>query len=129
MLYPYLRFFHLGLLTFLIVMIVDAQPSPCDMANPEMTSTCIEACIICDIDGFTGRHESDVPGVLPPDFCTMRVHNGQWIAFQAASTDLRIRMSVSNCEIGSGLELGLYESLDCENFTLISNCRLSLIHI
>ncbi len=123
MLYPYLRFFHLGLLTFLIVMIVDAQPSPCDMANPEMTSTCIEACIICDIDGFTGRHESDVPGVLPPDFCTMRVHNGQWIAFQAASTDLRIRMSVSNCEIGSGLELGLYESLDCENFTLISNCR------
>ena len=107
----------------LVVMTGIAQPSPCDMANPEMTSTCIEACVICDIDGFTGRHESDVQGVLPPDFCTMQVHNGQWIAFQAASTNLTIRMSVSNCQLGSGLELGLYESLDCENFTLISNCR------
>ena len=105
----------LPLLTF-------AQPAPCDMENAEMTPTCIEACVICDIDGFTGRHESDVQGVLPSDFCTMQVHNGQWIAFQAASTELTIRLSVSNCQFGDGLELGIYESLDCQNFNLISNC-------
>ena len=99
------------------------QPAVCEVANPDMTPTCLEACIICDIDGFTGRHQSDVVGSLPDDFCTLVVHNAQWIAFQAASVDLRIRMTVSNCEIGSGLELAIYRSQDCEDFTLISNCR------
>ena len=80
-----------------------------------MTPTCAEACIICDIDGFTGRHESDVVGVLPDDFCTVVVHNAQWIAFQAASTDLTIRLTVSNCERGNGLELAIYKSDDCQN--------------
>lgn len=100
-----------------------AQPEPCDVLNPEMTPTCAEACIICDIDGFTGRHESDIEGSLPDDFCTRRVHNAQWIAFQAASTNLRILLSVSNCQLGNGLELTMYQSSDCENFRMISNCR------
>ena len=69
------------------------QPAVCEVANPDMTPTCLEACIICDIDGFTGRHQSDVVGSLPDDFCTLVVHNAQWIAFQAASVDLRIRMT------------------------------------
>lgn len=99
-----------------------SQPEPCNIDNPEMTPTCGEACIICDIDGFTGRHESAVEGILPNDFCTMQVHNGQWIAFQAASTNLSIRMSVTNCEINRGLELALYASTDCDNFRMISNC-------
>ncbi len=100
-----------------------AQPTVCDVENPAMTSTCVEACLICDIDGFTGRHESDVPGTLPDDFCTLIVHNAQWIAFQAASTDLTIRLSVSNCDLNFGLEMGIYAGNNCGNFNLISECR------
>ncbi len=100
-----------------------SQPLPCDSDNPDMTPTCLEACIICDIDGFSGRHESDVVGTLPNDFCTLVVHNAQWIAFQAASTNLKIRLSVSNCSNGNALEMAIYRSLDCNNFTMISNCR------
>ena len=99
-----------------------SQPMPCPAVNAEMTPTCIEACIICDIDGFQGRHESSIVGSLPDDFCTFVVHNGQWIAFQAASVNLRIRINVSNCELNRGLELALYRSLDCNNFQIISNC-------
>ena len=110
-------------LALIVPSTVSGQPEACDIDNPEMTSTCAEACVICDVDGFTGRHDSDVEGTLPADFCTMRVHNAQWIAFQAGSTSLRIRLSVSNCDIGAGLELGIYRSNDCNDFTLISECR------
>ncbi|MEO1436243.1 MAG: gliding motility-associated C-terminal domain-containing protein [Bacteroidota bacterium] len=99
------------------------QPMVCPVDDPQMTTACLDACIICDIDGFTGRHESAIPGVLPDDFCTFVVHNAQWIAFQAASTNLTIRLSVSNCQLGNGLEMGIYRSLDCNTFELISNCR------
>ncbi|MEM6724971.1 MAG: hypothetical protein AAF598_13105, partial [Bacteroidota bacterium] len=111
--------FVLSLATFSI----QAQPMVCPDENPDMTTTCIDACIICDIDGFTGRHESDVNGTLPEDFCTFFVHNAQWIAFQAASTDIRIRLKVDNCDIGAGLEMAIYRSLDCNTFDMISNCR------
>ena len=100
---------------------LSAQPLPCE-DPPTMTSFCAEACIICDIDGFTGRHESTVSGEAPDGFCTFVVHNAQWIAFIAGSTDLRVGLEVSNCEQGFGLEFALYKSLDCTNFEQISNC-------
>lgn len=88
-----------------------------------MTSTCLEACIICDIDGFQGRHDSDVMGEAPDGFCTIIVHNAQWIAFQAGSESLSIQLEVSNCVLGNGIEVAIYESFDCENFRQVSNCR------
>ncbi len=98
-----------------------AQPMPC--TPPEMmTSTCEEACIICDINGFTGRNSSSNPGEAPPGFCTNTVHNAQWIAFMAGSMDLTLKISVSGCQTGGGLEVGIYESLDCQTFKLVSAC-------
>ena len=98
-----------------------AQPIPCE--DPvEMTPTCLEACIICDIDGFIGRHESSVAGEAPTDFCTFTVHNAQWIAFQAGSPNLSIQMAVSNCVTGFGLEMAIYEAIGCQDFKLKSNC-------
>ena len=103
-----------------------AQPEICE--EPAiMTSTCPEACIICDIDGYTGRHESNVSGVLPSTFCTTTVHNAQWIAFQAGSENLSIQLDVSNCVSGYGLEITIYEGIDCENFQTVANCLGSVL--
>ncbi|MCG8330041.1 MAG: gliding motility-associated C-terminal domain-containing protein [Chitinophagales bacterium] len=113
----------LNLFLISLPLFIWCQPEPCDIENPAMTPTCVEACIICDIDGFTGRHESSVLGSLPFDFCTFFVHNAQWIAFQAASTDIKIRLSVSNCDLGNGLEMAIYKSIDCNTFEMVSNCR------
>jgi len=98
------------------------QPEPCDPENPEMTSLCEDACIICDIDGFTGRHEGNIQNTLPSDFCTVIQHNGQWIAFIAGSEDLSIELTTSNCDLNQGLEIGIYESFDCINHRLVSEC-------
>lgn len=98
-----------------------------------MTSFCDDACVVCDIDGFTGINNSSNSGSLPPDFCTTTVHNAQWIAFRAASTDLTLSVDVYNCQNGggggnqnNGLEVAIYESSDCQNFTMVSNCDGSI---
>ncbi len=124
---PNRRIFQLSTLTCLILCLFQinigfAQPEPCT-DPPTMTSRCIDACIICDIDGFTGRNGTGGVGQAPPGFCTTELHNAKWIAFIAGSVDLKIRLSVSNCTQTRGLELGIYEGIDCQNYKLVSNCR------
>lgn len=101
-----------------------SQPQICGIP-PEMTPLCADACIICDIDGFTGTNSSGTVaiGEAPPDFCTFTVHNARWIAFIAGSTNLEVQVDVSNCADNNGLEVGLYESTDCLTFQRVSNCR------
>ena len=103
--------------------IFSQPPVICDNP-PKMTSFCKDACIICDIDGYTGRHNSNVTGWLPPDFCTTTVHNAQWIAFIAGSTNLRIELTVTNCSSsqGWGLEMTVYETRDCNTFQKVFDC-------
>lgn len=97
------------------------QPEPC--VNPVMTPLCSQACVICDIDGFSGINNSQTTGVAPNDFCTTQEHNVTWIAFIAGSTDLTLQVAVTNCQIDWGLEIGIYESLDCENFSQVTFCN------
>jgi gliding motility-associated-like protein len=100
---------------------VSAQPEPCG-STPDMTSTCIEACVICDIDGYIGTNDDTENGQEPPGFCTGTAHHMQWIAFIAGSTNLTLTVTPSDCDEGDGLEVGIYQSLDCNTFQLVSNC-------
>ncbi|MBC7884704.1 MAG: hypothetical protein H7X99_04475, partial [Saprospiraceae bacterium] len=100
---------------------MNAQPPICGN-NPAMTSICKDACIICDIDGFTGRNNSNITGQAPQGFCTSLVHHMQWIGFIAGTADISIEITVFNCVDNDGLEVGLYESLDCVTFRKISEC-------
>ena len=118
-----LRFYIVGICLFVNFSFgLLAQPAPCG-ENPAMTSTCASACVICDIDGFTGVNDLSIPGQMVPGFCTTFQHNMQFIAFIAGTEDLTIRVEVGDCVGGSeSLELGFFESLDCETFTPITMC-------
>ena len=99
----------------------EAQPEPC---NPDaMTSTCLGACVVCDIDGFTGRNNLTIQGQTFSGFCTSIFHNMSYIAFIAGTEDLTINVSVTNCTIGRGIEVGIFESLDCATFTPVTDCN------
>lgn len=98
-----------------------AQPPICG-STPAMTPFCANACIICDINGFRGINNSTVTGQAPPGFCTSFVHHMQWIGFIAGSTNLRLEVFVFNCRSNNGLEIGLYEGIDCQNFRRVSEC-------
>ena len=90
-----------------------------------MTSFCADACAICDIDGFTGRNDLTVTGQQVDNFCTTFTHNMSFIAFIAGTEDLSIEVDVTNCVSGNvwGLEIGIFESFDCNNFTPVSECN------
>ncbi len=98
-----------------------AQPEPCSV--DAMTSTCVEACVVCDIDGFTGRNNLEIQGQTFPGFCTTIFHNMSYIAFIAGTENLTLTVSVTNCTINEGIEVGIFESLDCNNFTAVTACN------
>jgi gliding motility-associated-like protein len=106
---------------FLLAIVLRAQPEPC--GNPaKMQPFCKDACVICDINGFTGVNDAGVTGQAPPGFCTSEVHHMQWIAFIAGSINLSLSVKVTNCQFGYGLEMGIYKTLNCTSFQLVSNC-------
>ncbi len=58
----------LYLLTILLISLkLSAQPLPCG-PNPDMTSFCAEACVICDINGYTGINDDPEQGEALPAF-------------------------------------------------------------
>ena len=98
-----------------------AQPEPCGI--DAMTSTCLDACVVCDINGFTGTNNLSIQGQTFPNFCTTIFHNMSYIAFIAGTENLTLSVTVSNCNIGRGLEIGIFESSDCESFTAMTDCN------
>jgi len=115
------RLFFLILSSFLYINSF-AQPAPCG-ADPAMTSTCLDACVICDIDGFTGRNDLSTQGQGFDGFCTTQFNLMSYIAFIAGTEDLEIEVTVTNCEFPNlGLEVGLFESFDCQTFEPVSFC-------
>ncbi len=106
-----------------------SQPLPCG-STAVMTNNCADACVICDINGFTSRNDlsaggQDIGGI----FCS-GADDMHFIAFIAGTPNLSIRIDVDNCNQGwcneISLDLGFYESLDCQNFTRITPCRMDL---
>ncbi len=103
-------------------------PEPCGPEG-EMEPFCEIACIICDIDGFSGKNDENEDGIAPPDFCTTTQHNIQWLAFIAGSENLTLRFDVGDCDGGffsGGLEVTVYEAIDCENPRMVMPCNGSV---
>ncbi len=106
-----------------------SQPVPCG-AIAKMANNCADACVICDIDGFTGRNDLRSAGQnLGSAFCS-NADDMHFIAFIAGSHNLSIKIDVSNCQAGRfnlmSLDLGFYQSSDCQNFTPITSCQRDL---
>ncbi|MEZ5059799.1 MAG: hypothetical protein R2879_22420, partial [Saprospiraceae bacterium] len=91
-----------------------------------LASTCAAACVVCDLNGYTSTANQPIPGQMPPGYCTMVQHTMHWIGFIAGSTNLTISVNVYNCNQPNGLEMGIYESSDCSNFNLVSNCNTNM---
>lgn len=101
-----------------------AQPEPCT-GEPAMTPFCVDACVICDIDGFTGRNNGGTQGqdLANGPFCTTFTHNMNFIAFIAGTEDLELQVEVTNCQSIWGLEIGIFESFDCSTFVPVTECN------
>ena len=100
-----------------------------DQSEITLASFCADACVICDINGYTGTNSLPGLGEAPPGFCAGQLHNTQWVGFVAGSTDLTMAISVYDCMVdqdgngvNEGLQIGIYNTTDCNSWSLVSNC-------
>lgn len=91
-----------------------------------MANTCAAACVVCDLDGYSNATQNAQPGQSPPGYCTFVVHTMGWVGFVAGSTDLTISVDVGDCTTGNSIEMGIYQTPDCNTFELVSDCNTAM---
>lgn len=104
-------------LSFLLISCsLSAQlPPACAAGSP--ATTCANACINCDFNGYAGS-TAGFPSGIVPNFCGT-VENAQWIGFIAGAGSATFTIIPSDCAYGDGLQVALYkdcmgEPLACE---------------
>ena len=114
------------ILAFLfLVTYVEEAFGQCDIPFPLSTGStaCQDAPLFCsndDLDGYCTSLGPTGTGPCPPPFCS-GCQNFQWFTFIAETPNLSLLFTPSNCQ-GSGLQVHMYSTSDCTNFTSVSNC-------
>jgi len=86
---------------------------------------CADACVLCDdgIDGFNGFYIPTFEGEFPPGFCAPEFHGPMWLGFVAGTSSVEFLFTPFLCQLGEGLQVGIYGTSDCQNFQQVSNCN------
>jgi len=99
------------------------DPGTCG-TNPAANDACLSATVLNNLDGIcgtSGGYTLDaMSGDLQANFCTgvNWISNNSWLTFQASSNIVELYIMPSNCT-GNGIEVGIFETTDCINFTEI----------
>ncbi|MFN0014155.1 MAG: hypothetical protein ACKVU2_06365 [Saprospiraceae bacterium] len=101
-------------------------PPMCQIPNPPLAKTCATACILCELDGYSSTTTQTTPGQTIPGYCTFVVHSMGYIGFVAGSTNLTFEVTVGACTQGNSIEMGMYQTDDCQTFTLVSECNTEM---
>jgi gliding motility-associated-like protein len=99
----------------------NAGPPSC--LNTELASDfCNSATPICDFNGYCGNTSSSyTSSEVPTGFCGS-VENNSWLSFVASATSATLNVWTSNCSSGDGIQMEIYTTTNCSNFTSVSNC-------
>ncbi len=95
--------------------------------NPNLNNNCgtPQAVSFGLLDTVCGHSDlnftPDVTADLSSDFCGSIENNG-WFSFVADSTKMTLKVKVTNCLSGFGIQGRVYQTLDCINYTPYSNC-------
>ncbi len=127
----------LKLILFLLIFIlkgfaVFAQP-PC-ATNPVANDYCSFATPICNLNGYCGNTSASYGYTVSPTnsanenntplgnvFCA-NIQNNSWLKFIASGTTAVFNVWCMNCTINHGIQMQIYATTDCYNFTSVSNC-------
>jgi gliding motility-associated-like protein len=122
--------FVLGFL--LISLSAFAQP-PC-ATNPIAGDYCSTATPICNLNGYCGNTSAFYTNAVSPTnsanetytplgnvFCAT-IQNNSWLKFIADSTTAVLSVWCMNCLHNNGVQMQIYATSNCYNFTSVSNC-------
>lgn len=126
------RFMFLTFVIFGHCVLLKSQPI-CGN-NPIAGDFCSTATAICNLNGYCGNtsssysnwvstsnHANESNTQLGSLFCAS-IQNNSWIKFIANASTAVFSVWVSNCAIGRGVQMQIYSTIDCYNFTAVSNC-------
>ncbi|MBL7807190.1 MAG: hypothetical protein JNN28_05235, partial [Saprospiraceae bacterium] len=98
--------------------------------TPNFADVCTEAPLLCasfleatpfDLNNST----ADIPGNLATQFC-YAIDHSRWLRFVACDPTVTLALTVQNCSGNSplqeGIEIALFATSDCANFTRIGDC-------
>ena len=84
------------------------------------SSSCYQACIPCEgFDSGIFIDNYDNYGIVsppPPSFCAQAFDNLSYYAFVAGSSSIYFDVMVDDCFMGYGLQMGIYEAIDCNEW-------------
>jgi len=93
-------------------------------ANPIASDFCATATPINSLSGYCGNTSAsytvDAPGTLAANFCGGSIENNSWLSFVADSVAIELMVFPSNCVANNGVQLSVFETNDCFNFTEIA---------
>lgn len=99
-------------------------PPPCG-ANPSANNICSSATYITNLNGYCGNTSSsytaDFSADLLSDFCGS-IENNSWLKFTADDIFVEFNIWTSSCSIGDGIQIQVFSTNDCSNFTPVSTC-------
>lgn len=109
-----------------------AQP-PC-ATNPIGSDYCSTATPICNLNGYCGNTSAFYTNTVSPTnssnetytplgnvFCAT-IQNNSWLKFIADSSTAVFSVWCSNCQHNNGIQMQIYATSNCYNFTSVSNC-------
>lgn len=82
---------------------------------------CQTAPYICDLEGYCSNNYLAVSDGTPNAFCG-QVETDVWLAFRAGTTFLEIEIEPYDCQNNNGIQAAMFETSNCNTFTLVSNC-------
>ncbi|MEL6864196.1 MAG: hypothetical protein AAFP19_07255 [Bacteroidota bacterium] len=91
--------------------------------SPAAGNTCCDAILLTDLlDGYcgnTGNYTDDPSSIA--SFCA-NLDNNSWLAFIASEATAQLDITTNACQLNRGIQVGIFETSDCNNFSLVSNC-------
>ncbi|MEM9822600.1 MAG: hypothetical protein AAF985_16075, partial [Bacteroidota bacterium] len=98
-------------------------PTACN-GNYLAGDVCCDAVLLSadELDGYCGNTfgYDDFPNSIN-EFCA-NIENNSWLAFIAAGTTAELEFTASSCVNTWGIQVQIFETNDCTNFTPKSNC-------
>ena len=117
----------------------NAYGQPACETNPAAGDFCSTAVPICNLNGYCGNTSSSYSNYVSPSnttnetytplgnvFCAT-IQNNSWLKFIASSATAVFNVWVSNCSNNKGIQMQIYQTSDCYNYTPVSNCWNPLV--
>ena len=107
---------------------------PSCLNNTPAGDYCSTAVPICNFNGYCGNTSATYGYTVSPTnstdentsplgaiFCGS-IENNSWLSFVASATTATLNVFVMNCADGYGIQMEIYSTTDCYNYTSVSNC-------